>query len=440
MVLPVAFASIMDAAQHPAVARVLRSKVPAVVVFPSSHAVAMSIIRALEDEQIPILALDFKPQAAGLYSRFVVPMLLPDLYRDAATFESWLLDLGSRFDQRPVLFLVDDEDLFMSLRHQDRWETVYRLPLSPWSIVEGIVDKGLMYRRLQELKWSGCPATWFPGSLGDIDRLRSEISFPCIIKPTYSTAFRQRFGVKAKRFESFEPLRAFAAEVFAAGIEFVVQEFIPGGEELLVTYAAYSNDDGEVIASSTGRKLHQFPPDFGTCRLAESIADDGLDRIGREFLRILRYRGISLTEFKRTPQGSYKLIELNPRPGDWPERLAQVCGANLVLVAYRQTLGEPVVPHSITHFGRKWVNLPEDFYYCVRGYRLMGWPEAHRGWFGWLRDMRGVAADAFFSWRDPLPGLVRLKGMCREFWRRERAIAREGAARLRPHASRAVRR
>jgi D-aspartate ligase len=326
---------------------------------------------------------------------------------------------------RPVLFLVDDEDLFLSLRHQERWEKAYRLPLSPWSIVEGIVDKGRMYRGLQDLGWTGCPATWFPNSIDDLDGLRSAISFPCIIKPTYSTAFRDRFGVKAKRFETFEPLRDFASEVFAAGIPFVVQEFIPGGEDLLVTYAAYSNDQGEVIASSTGRKMHQFPPDFGTCRLAESIEDADLDRVGREFLRILRYRGISLTEFKRTSRGGFKLIELNPRPGDWPERLAQVCGANLVLVAYKETIGERVTPHSITSFGRKWANVPEDFYYCVRGYRLLGWPQAHRGFFGWLSDIRGLTSDAFFHWRDPWPAWVRFKGMCREFASRERGLVRD---------------
>jgi predicted ATP-grasp superfamily ATP-dependent carboligase len=401
----------------------MASVVPAVVVFPASHAVAMSVIRALQDEDIPVVAVDFKPQAAGLYSRFVTPVLLPDLYRDQVTFETWMLEFGRAFEQRPVLFLVDDEDLFLSLRHQEKWEAVYRLPLSPWSIVGGIVDKGRMYRRLQETGWIGCPRTWFPESMESLIGLRDAIEFPCIVKPTYSTAFRQQFGVKAKRFDTFEPLRAFADRVFAAGIPFVVQEFIPGGEDLLVTYAAYSNDEGEVIASSTGRKIHQFPPDFGTCRLAESIRDEKLEEVGREFLRLLRYRGISLTEFKRTPDGGYKLIELNPRPGDWPERLAQVCGANLVLVAYKETLGQRVTPHSITLFGRKWANLPEDFYYCVRGYRLLGWPEAHRGFLGWLTDLRGLASDAFFDWRDPRPAWVRFKGMCADFARRERATA-----------------
>jgi D-aspartate ligase len=425
MARPIPFATVADALRDEAIRRVVQSDVPAVVLFPSSHAVAMSVIRAVEDAKIPVLALDYKPRAAGLFSRRVVPCLIPSMYDSADMFERTMLAIGAAFRVKPVLFLVDDEDLFLSLKHQELWDGVYRFPLSPWPLVEGIVDKGRLYKRLQDAAWDGCPRTWFPSSREHLDVLAPQLTYPAIIKPTYSTAFRQTFGVKARKFDSYEALRRFAVDVFEAGIEFVVQEFIPGPEDLLVTYAAYSNDKGEVVAGSTGRKIHQFPPDFGTCRLAESIRDPALERIAAEFLRLLGYRGISLTEFKRTPDGRYKVIELNPRPGDWPERLAQICGANLVLVAYHETLGQRVAPHQITRFGRKWANTPEDIYYCVRGYRLLGYPESHRGWTGWLKDIRGLAADAFFSWRDPLPAWVRLNGMVAEFRRRERALAND---------------
>lgn len=404
----------------PRLRALFKSPVPPVVIFPVSHAVGVSVIRTLEDAGMPILALDFKPLAAGLYSNRATPLLMPDMYAGQQTFETFMLELGSCFEQRPVLFLVDDEDLFLSLKHQEAWEKVYRLPLSPWPVVNDIVDKGRMYRKLQGLNWRHCPRTWFVADLEELRALRGDVSFPCIVKPTFSTAFRQAFGVKAKRFDAFDEMESFARQVFARGIEFVVQEFIPGPEENLVTYAAYSNEQGEVLSSFTGRKVHQFPPDFGTCRLGESIQDPELERVGREYLKILNYRGISLTEFKRTPDGSYKVIELNPRPGDWPERLAQLCGANLVLTAYRDTLGDMVTPHAITRYGVKWANLPEDFYYCVRGYRLLGYPEAHRGLWGWLSDLRGLNSDAFFSWRDPMPFWVRLKGMVRDFRARER--------------------
>ncbi|MBM3944632.1 MAG: hypothetical protein FJ317_03970 [SAR202 cluster bacterium] len=403
----------------PKLKKVFDSPVPAVVIFPVSHPVGLSVIRCMREQPAPIVAVDFKPRSAGLFSREVTSLLVPHLYRDAETFMEGMLAIGKCFRERPVLFMVDDEDVFLSLKHQREFERYYRLPLSPWDIVEPIVDKGHLYRTCQKAGFP-IPTTWFVSSLEDLDRQRSEIEFPCIVKPTYSTAFRQKFGVKAKRFDSFEPLREFGKTVSEAKIDYVVQRFIEGPADELYTYAAYSDDNGEVVAGFMGRKLHQFPPDFGTCRLGESLDDPELERTGKWLLKILRYRGISLTEFKRDGDGTFRLMELNPRPGDWPEHLSYRCGANLVTAAYRACVGLPQQSRRITKFGRKWANLAEDMYYSVRGYKLFGYPEAHRGLIGWLGDVRGLTADAFFSWRDPVPAIVRFRGMWRDFARRER--------------------
>ena len=394
------------------------------VLFPSSHAVALSVIRTLEGTGVPILAVDFKPRAAGLYSRRVTPLLLPRMYDDMETFAEYMLALGRCFRTPPVLFCVDDEDLFLSLKRQKEFGEVYRLPLSPWDITGKIVNKGSFYKILGE---NGFPIPWtvFVSSLEELAARKGELEFPCILKPTYSTAFRQTFDVKAKRFDDFDSLYAYAGEVMDAGIEFLIQEFIPGGAERLLTYVAYSGEGGEVIASFCGRKVHQFPPDFGTCRLGESIDHPELERLGRSLLKIFKYRGISLTEFKMDSTGRLKAIELNPRPGDWPERLAQLSGANVVLTAYRDTLGLPVRESRAFRFGLKWANLSEDLYYCLRGYRLLGYPGAHRGFWGWYRDLQGLATGAFFSWTDPLPGLVRTWGMIKDFRARERMIPRK---------------
>jgi len=419
--LPKAHTSFSSLSFDPELSKVFNSEIPAVVVFPVSHPVGMSVIRTMKGHGIPILAVDFKPNAAGLYSREATPLLMPGMYRDAETFERSMLELGAFFRQRPVLFLVDDEDLFLSIKRRDEFEEFYHLPLSGWDIVEPIVDKGKLYRRLQKVGYP-IPASWFPASQDELNSLRDVLPFPCIVKPTYSTKFRHRFAVKAMHFDTFEPLAAFVSTLLQEEFDFVVQEFIEGSAQSLYTYAAYSDDDGNVIASFTGRKLHQFPPDFGTCRLGESVEEPSLERAGIELLKILRYRGISLTEFKRDPYGSFKLIELNPRPGDWPERLAQLCGANLVLTAYRETLGERVPPHRINRFGVKWANIAEDFYYCVRGYRLFGYTEEHKGLLGWLKDLKGLASGAFFTWADPLPAIVRFRDMWRELREREKQV------------------
>ena len=426
MARPASYNSLADLKGDARLKKAFESEVPAVVVFPVSHPVGLSVIRCLSGQGIPVLAVDFRPDSAGLYSNDVVPLLMPRLYDDVETFAQGLLAIGACFRTKPVLFLVDDEDLFLSLKHADQFGQYYQMPLSPWPVVQAIVDKGKLYRTCQAQNFP-IPQTWFISSEADLEKQRAQVTFPCIVKPTFSTQFRKRFGVKAVRFDGFDQLKEFVALLLKEGIEFVVQEFIAGPADCLYTYAAYSDDGGNVVAEFTGRKLHQFPPDFGTCRLGESVDDPELERVGKRLLAMLRYRGISLTEFKRDPQGNYFLIELNPRPGDWPEHLSWLCGANLVLAAYRETIGEKVPPHRITRFGVKWANLWEDFYYCVRGYRLHGYPEEHRGLWRWLRDLKGLGTDAFFAWHDPLPAWVRFKGMVRDFAARERALRSGGS-------------
>lgn len=405
----------------PALQKIFQSETPPVVVFPVSHAVGLSVIRTLESHGVPILAVDFKPQAAGLFSRRVTSVLLPHLYDDMDTFARGVLEIGKCFKQKPVLFLVDDEDLFLSLKQKEEFGKYFHFPLSDWDVVGPIVDKEMFYRKLGEHDLP-IPKTWFAHTLEELDAIREDITYPCILKPAYSTSFRQRFSVKAKRFDDYEALRGYAAKVLEAEIRFIIQEFIAGEMGRLLTYVAYSKSGGEVLASFCGRKVHQFPPDFGTCRLGESIEHPGLEDLGRRLLKVLGYRGISLTEFKVDGEGRLKALELNPRPGDWPERLAQICGANVVLAAYHDSLGHEVAPSRAHRIGLKWANIAEDFYYCVRGYKLLGFPWAHRGLGGWIKDLRGLRTGAFFSIADPIPALVRTWGMLKELWRRERDL------------------
>jgi hypothetical protein len=97
-----------------------------------------------------------------------------------------------------------------------------------------------------------------------------------------------------------------------------------------------------------------------------------------------------------------------------------------VLTAYKDTIGHQIESQQINRFGLKWANISEDFYYSVRGYRTLGYPDAHRGFWGWLKDLRGLETGAFFSWSDPVPGIVRSRGMLRDFWEREKELRTTG--------------
>jgi predicted ATP-grasp superfamily ATP-dependent carboligase len=342
----------------------------------------MSVIRALQGRDIPIVAVDPDPRSAGLHSRYVTPIV--------ADFDDLpnLVAIGD--EPKPVLFCVDDEDVFASLQREDFRDT-FRLPSSGWDVVRPMVDKGEMYWKARKAGFC------VPG-------MEDHYGFPKVLKPTISHDFRQRFGVKAILCETWPQLDMWRERCDQWIIPYVVQEHIPGDETNLYTFAAYSTDGGDVVASFTGRKLHQWPRDFGTARLAESVCAPDVVDMGRALLKHWGYKGISLTEFKRGPDGKLRLIEVNTRPGGWPERLAQVCGANLVLVAYMDAIEDSVpFPHvpvvdcinwQATGYGKRWANVMEDVWLFKR------WP--------------GRVTDAFFDWRDPMPFFTRLRGWLRQ--------------------------
>jgi predicted ATP-grasp superfamily ATP-dependent carboligase len=400
---------------------VFKSDIAPVVIFPVSHPVAFSVIRAFEGTDVPILALDFKPRSAGLYSNKVKSLLIENMYENESIFIDYMMKIGGKFVIKPVLFLVDDEDLFLSLKEKEKFSEFYNLPSSDWSIVKNIVDKGELYKSLQDENLP-CPKTWFISDLNSLNIQKDDITFPCIVKPTYSTRFRIEFGVKAKKFIDFDSLKSFVEVTIKKNINVIVQEYIEGDAKELFTYATYSNKVGDVIGAMTGRKVHQFPPDFGTCRLGETITYPELDSIGRKIIKHFEYYGIALAEYKRTKDGELKLIEINTRPGDWPERLSQIGGANIVKMAYDSVFNKKITQYTVQQSGLKWANISEDFYYSVRGYKILGYKDAHIGFFKWFKDIVGLKTGAFFDITDPLPSFIRFVDMLKEFYKRELTI------------------
>jgi len=408
---------------------IFASEQPVAVAFPVSHPVGIAVIRSLGENGVPVLGIDFKPRSAGHYSRYCTPFFHPDIYKDEETFFNFLLELGKQFKTKPVLFLLDDPDLIMSLKRREALEAYYRLPLAGWPIIEPIMDKGKLYRLCQENNYP-IPETWWATSVDELDKIKSQIRYPCIIKPTFSDEFRNVFGIKARRSDNYEDLRSFFIETQKHGIEVVVQEEILGEGDQLYTYGAYCNQSQDPVSVFLGRKLYQFPPDFGTARMAESLQDEELDHLGKWLVELTGFYGICLTEFKRDSQGQLRLIELNPRPGGWVEHLGSYCGANFVLAAYLDTIGEAVVPSRNTDSGVKWVNFLEHMYYCLRGYGVYGYPNSGTSFMTWWRSLKNVRVESFFSWRDPMPSIVRTLSLVGEIYRSEKQLKRAGTFRL----------
>ena len=316
---------------------------PAVVVNVGWVA-GVSAIRSLGRAGVPVHAVDHRPDALGLRSRYTTAgHVCPRRHDDEEAFVAFLAALGERIGGAAPLFLLDDDDLNAVARRRELLGDRFLYPFPEWETLERIQDKAHQVERAREL---GVPVPRTSREPTD------ELGFPVLVKPFQPGGFRRTFGVKAFRCDGRAELEQ--AWERAREYEPLVWEFVPGGDRELYTLGSYVSRDGEALGLFCGRKLRQDPPTIGNARVAESLWVDEVAAHGLRLLRGLGFHGPSQVEFKRDPRdGVYKLMEVNPRLWQWHE-LATACGVDLPLIAYRDLLGEAPQPRRVRRRRMRW--------------------------------------------------------------------------------------
>jgi predicted ATP-grasp superfamily ATP-dependent carboligase len=342
-------------------------------------------------------------------------LICPDPGTEEVEFLAFMDRLGKSLDRRGVLFLTRDQDISAVSRNQDQLQHLFRLPFARWEVLGRILDKEGQYTVAQQADVP-LPTTFFPRDEADVDAYVKQVPYPCILKPAYHVNFWDQFGVKGFVAHNPEEATARIRLGMAHGYRMVIQEIIPGSEDRLYTLGSYLNREGTPLAIFTGRKLRQSPRDFGTCRVGESCSAPRIVELGLRLLRALGFWGISQVEFKLDPRDQqFKLIEVNARSYQW-QHLGSVCGANLAYTAYRDSLGETVLPVVASDLGKRWMLAFRDL--------QMAPSEIARGQISvgeWLAGWPKTAVDGIFSLRDPKPGLHYLRALvCKSGKRRLR--------------------
>jgi D-aspartate ligase len=235
--------------------------------------------------------------------------------------------------------------------------------------------------------------------LADLESRAGQVIF---LKPVDSQSFFRRFGVKAFHVRDRAEAEARQEEAQAAGLELVLQEYVPGPATAHVFIDGFRDRTGVVRAWFPRRRLRMYPPDFGnsSAMVSLSLADvrPAIASLAR-LLEHLAYRGVFSAEFKwDTRDGQFKLLEVNARPW-WYVEYAAWCGVNVVWLAWLDALERPVPDVTDYRVGRRcvypsydvsaWRAIPPD----RRPSRLA----LYRSWIG--------ARQPVFQLDDPLPGV-----------------------------------
>jgi len=317
---------------------------PAVVLNPGAGA-GVGLIHALALGNVPIATVSRSwPPILGRFSRHPV---LRESYRPASeTLVDALRALARRFAGRGVLFPGTDLDLETLMLARDRLEDRYVIPENR-DIGDKIFEKNWQYGIAGEVDVPTPLHCFFAGGAApDIAGFR----YPMIVKPSTRGATAGDWVFRLRILQDEGELEALLAEIGREhpGREFQIAENILGEPDHLYTVGAYSNSQGRVLRTYTGRKLSQYPYHHGVASLAESIeVPDDVVAGAVRLLERMKFFGISQVEYKLDDRdGRYKLIEVNGRSWLWV-KLAAFSGVNLPLIQYCDLAGAAGLDEAI---------------------------------------------------------------------------------------------
>jgi D-aspartate ligase len=319
-------------------------------------------------------------------------------------------ELNKTHQRRILLFPTDDGSLLLLAKNFADLKRYFVILNDPQE--EDILRFSQKIYIFQTLQDSGCsvflPQTQFCRSKDDVESIKNNITFPCIIKPSekgLDFSFYERYHSKILLAENKNDLEEKLIELLSENRKLVVQELVnqePGRE---VSWYGYRSRSGEILGM-TARQVRKRPQSGGTATFVETQEIPQIHSYVGQALKSLNFWGICEMEFMLDEEkGGYKMIEFNPRC--WLQlSLATRMGLNLPFLAYQEVyknlLPEPIIYRK----GRmKWIWVKEDFLRVV--VEDKNEPILKR-FFRWMPQILGHCVYAIHSFADLRVSLKRI--------------------------------
>jgi predicted ATP-grasp superfamily ATP-dependent carboligase len=333
----------------------VRSVNPAILVGGGSGN-GLSIARNLGQQGIDVYAVVNYRHEVVCYSKYCTGFrVIPGIEANPAALQRFLHAFAPQFHGTGVLFPTSDTAT-LTLAQLRPALTKYATYVPERAVVETMVVKTQFYKAVRATEVPH-PLTLFPDEDSPEAMVR-KLAFPVFIRPAQSQVFHQHFHRKGFIASSAHELRTYLRAADRAQVDVMVQEIIPGPATNGYVLRGYLDQTARLIVLFVTLKVRQ-PSMFSnpsidlTIPLAEV---KGFDQTVIAFLRQQGYRGLFGAEFKRDPRdGHFELLEVNARStgGNY---IGVTIGANDVLAAYQDMLGQPLDPVTTYELGIHYID------------------------------------------------------------------------------------
>jgi D-aspartate ligase len=373
---------------------------PAVVLFSARHG-GLGITRTLGRLGVPVYNVDVGSLVPAFKSRYSKGKFLWDV-EDRTPQESleFLAGLARKIGRRAVLIPSSDATAMFVADHEKELSEWYAFPKLDAKLARGLASKKEMYFLAKKLGIATAE-TAFPQSREEVLSYLETAKFPIMLKGIFGT----RLGASAgKRMfivrDRAELLRLYDAYEDQAEPNFMLQEYIPGGDDTVWMFNGYFNKDSDCLVGFTGKKIRQYPVYTGFTSLGICLPCEVVDQTTRRFMKAVGYRGILDIGYRFDARdGQYKVLDINPRVGATFRLFVGKNGIDVVRAMYLDITGQKVEAAPAPE-GRRWIVEDCDL---ISSFRYMR--DGKMGLLEWLKSHKGIEETAIFALDDPLPAL-----------------------------------
>ena len=274
-----------------------------ILVTDASQKNSLGIIRSLGREGFNVYVLASSKLDQSIYSRYCRGYIVLEKL-DVGIVKKFILDNNIEFvlpvGVTSVNFFSDNREIFAKI-------SKFLLPSEEQ--IKICISKEMTLKAAAEIDIP-CPKTIFPKSISDAEMVVDEIGFPCVIKWIYEVGENiVEYALDKEdlqyKYQEICDKHSFDEETGYP----MLQEFIDGKG---VGYFALFHE-GTMINSYQHERIREAPPSGGVSVCAKTIFDEDLEKFGEKFLSHLGWNGVAMVEFKMLNDGSFKLMEINPK-------------------------------------------------------------------------------------------------------------------------------
>jgi predicted ATP-grasp superfamily ATP-dependent carboligase len=368
----------------------------------------LGIVRNLGSRGIPVYSVTSNPRELSRFSKYSAgATIVPNVEQDSAILSSVLQKLRQHLSTTAVLFPTTDTMMLTVAQIQDQL-TQYLMNISSQDVIETMVIKTRFYPSIRS---AGIPhpRTLLPGEI-DLETVEQQVTFPVFLRPAQSLLFHKQFHKKGFVARTLRELRIYLQHTQWHQLEMMIQEIIPGPTTQGYTVRGYFNRQSRPLVLFVTQKIRQ-PRMFSNNCVKMSLPITQLEEevhVLVHYLKDLQYRGLFGAEYKRDPRdGTLKLLEINARSMGG-NLFPSLLGANSLLIAYQDILGESVTPIMSYPYGIYGINLLFDLPILIK-----------RGLTGRIasRDLIPYLNKKYwsrFSTDDPLPFVKSIHNLIRD--------------------------